>query len=117
MAKPLPMNTSPSPHTGGDLAGDPNLFPNTGITLATRALLDRVNWLAVVDQILPWHPVSVSSCTSVNKHVLWPFFEPVKASKAYVSRFLARIPGFGGTRGSTPEQGLRGPARGTLLQT
>ena len=39
-----------------DLSGDPNIFPNTGIALATRVLADRVNWLAVVDQLLPWDP-------------------------------------------------------------
>ena len=40
-----------------DLSGDPNIFPNTGIALATRTLADRVNWLAVVDQLLPWDPL------------------------------------------------------------
>ena len=37
-----------------DLTGNPNLFPHTGIALVTRILVDRVNWLAVVDQLLPW---------------------------------------------------------------
>ena len=37
-----------------DLTGNPNLFPHTGIALVTRILADRVNWLAVVDQWLPW---------------------------------------------------------------
>jgi hypothetical protein len=39
-----------------DLSGDPNIFPNTGFALETRSLADRVNCLAVVDQLLPWDP-------------------------------------------------------------
>ncbi len=37
-----------------ELAQDPNTFPNTGLSLAVRWLADRVNWLAVVDGLLPW---------------------------------------------------------------
>ena len=39
-----------------DLSGDPNIFPNTGIALATRVLAHRTHWMAVVDDILPWDP-------------------------------------------------------------
>ena len=48
-----------------DLSGDPNIFPNTGIALATRVLADRVNWLAVVDQLLPWDPARARIAPSV----------------------------------------------------
>jgi len=33
---------------------DPNYFPHTGTALAVRLLADRVNWLSVVDTLLPW---------------------------------------------------------------
>ena len=33
---------------------DPNYFPHSGTALAVRLLADRVNWLSVVDTILPW---------------------------------------------------------------
>lgn len=56
MANDSRMNTPPSSTTTVDLSGDPNVFPNTGIALATQALADRVNWLDVVDQLLPWDP-------------------------------------------------------------
>lgn len=48
-----------------DLSGDPNIFPHTGIALATRVLADRANWLAVVDQLLPWDPVRARIAPSV----------------------------------------------------
>lgn len=35
---------------------DPHHFPHTGAALAVRLLADRVNWLAVVDAIIPWDP-------------------------------------------------------------
>lgn len=58
------MNTSSSlPPV--DLSGDPNLFPHTGIALATRVLADRANWLAVVDRILPWDPARARIAPSV----------------------------------------------------
>lgn len=59
------MKRSSSPQTVVDLAGDPNLFPNTGIAWATRVLADRVNWLAVVDQVLPWDPARARIAPSV----------------------------------------------------
>ena len=36
------------------LEQDPNIFPGTGLSLVVRWLADRVNWLAVVDDGLPW---------------------------------------------------------------
>ncbi len=55
IAKWWNINTLPSPSVV-DLSGDPHIFPYTGITLATRILADRVNGLAVVDQLLLWDP-------------------------------------------------------------
>ncbi len=49
MANYISMNTPSSSMTMVDLCGDPNIFPNTGIALATRARASRVNWLAAVD--------------------------------------------------------------------
>jgi len=37
-----------------ELTQDPDTFPNTGLSLAVRWLADRVNWIAVVDGLLPW---------------------------------------------------------------
>ena len=48
------MNTSDTTPPIVDLTGDPNLFPQTGIAWVTRILADRVNWLTVVDSVLPW---------------------------------------------------------------
>ena len=56
MVNYMGMNTPPISTTMVDLSGDPNIFPTTGIALATRALADCVNWLNVVDQLLPWDP-------------------------------------------------------------
>ena len=36
------------------LEQDPNIFPGTGLSLVVRWLADRVNWLAVVDDSVPW---------------------------------------------------------------
>ena len=58
------MNILSSPSVV-DLSGDPNIFPHTGITLATRILADRVNWRAVVDQLLPWDPVRARIAPSI----------------------------------------------------
>ncbi len=58
------MNNLPSPSVV-ELSGDPHIFPHTGITLATRILADRVNWLAVVDQLLPWDPVRARIAPSI----------------------------------------------------
>ena len=33
---------------------DPNHFPHSGTALVVRLLADHVNWLAVVDALLPW---------------------------------------------------------------
>ncbi len=33
---------------------DPDYFPHSGTALAVRLLADRVNWLSVVDTLLPW---------------------------------------------------------------
>ncbi len=33
---------------------DPNSFPRSGTALAVRLLADRVNWLSVVDTLIPW---------------------------------------------------------------
>ncbi len=33
---------------------DPYLFPHSGTAFAVRLLADQVNWLAVVDTIIPW---------------------------------------------------------------
>ena len=59
------MNTPPSSTSVVDLSGDPNIFPNTGIALATRTLADHVNWLAVVDQLLPWDSARARIAPSV----------------------------------------------------
>lgn len=48
-----------------DLAGNPDIFPNTGIALVTRVLADRVNWLAVVDHMLPWDPARARIAPSI----------------------------------------------------
>lgn len=48
-----------------DLSGDPNIFPNTGVALATRVLADRTNWMAVVDGILPWDPARARIAPSI----------------------------------------------------
>jgi hypothetical protein len=37
-----------------ELEQDPDIFPATGLSLVIRGLADRVNWLAVVDGLLPW---------------------------------------------------------------
>lgn len=64
MANTLDMNTLSSLQPV-DLSGDPNLFPHTGIALATRFLADRANWLAVVDRIIPWDSARARIAPSV----------------------------------------------------
>ena len=44
---------------------DPNYFPHTGTALAVRLLADRVNWLSVVDTLLPWDPARSRIAPSV----------------------------------------------------
>jgi hypothetical protein len=34
---------------------DPDYFPHSDTALVVHLLADRVNWLAVVDALLPWH--------------------------------------------------------------
>ena len=38
----------------GRTGASPHIFPATGLSLGIRWLRDRVNWLAVVDGLLPW---------------------------------------------------------------
>lgn len=58
------MKTSP-PLPPIDLSGNPDIFPNTGIALAARVLADRVNWLSVVERLLPWDPARARIAPSV----------------------------------------------------
>ena len=44
---------------------DPHLFPHSGTAFAVRLLADRVNWLAVVDTIIPWDPARARIAPSV----------------------------------------------------
>ena len=48
-----------------DLSQDPNIFPGTGLSLAVRWLADQVNWLAVVDGLLPWDRARAKIAPSV----------------------------------------------------
>ena len=44
---------------------DPNYFAHSGTALAVRLLADRVNWLSVVDTLLPWDPIRSKIAPSV----------------------------------------------------
>ncbi len=44
---------------------DPDYSPRSGTALAVRYLADRINWLSVVDTLLPWDPIRARIAPSV----------------------------------------------------